>query len=145
MFFILMFFLFRCFVFGYPFQHNLNIALKLLAIICLCLNKFIITVEEFYNYIYLHQRKSTDSASKEQKIKFRFNMSWQDFGRTSSQLKDIKYPICIKENCFTSSLVGKEKLLDAGWVCKKIKVSEIMGIIAERMTTAGRCIINCVQ
>ena len=62
-------------------------------------------IEEVDHYIYLGQRISMDSASKEQEIKRRITLRWQAFGRASAIFKNKDIPIVLKRQVYDQCIL----------------------------------------
>ena len=62
-------------------------------------------IEVVDQYIYLGQRISMDSASKEQEIKRRITLCWQAFGRASSIFKIKDIPIILKRQVYDQCIL----------------------------------------
>ena len=63
------------------------------------------TIEEVDHYIYLGQRISMNSASKEQEIKRRITLGWQAFGRTSAVFKNKEIPLVLKRQVYDQCIL----------------------------------------
>ena len=62
-------------------------------------------IEEVDHYIYLGQRISMDTASKEQEIKRRITFGWQAFGRASAIFKNKAIPLILKRKVYDQCIL----------------------------------------
>ena len=62
-------------------------------------------IEEVDHYIYLGQRISMETASKEQDIKRRKTLGWQAFGRASEIFKNKEIPTCLKRQVYNQCII----------------------------------------
>ena len=62
-------------------------------------------IEEVDHYIYLGQRISMETASKEQEIKRRITLGWQAFRRASAIFKNKEIPTCLKSQVYNQCII----------------------------------------
>ena len=78
-------------------------------------------IEEVDHYIYLGQRISMETASKEQEIKRRITLGWQAFGRASAIFKNKEIPTCLKRQVYNECIIPTVTYGSETWNLTKIQ------------------------
>ena len=82
-------------------------------------------IEEVDHYIYLGQRISMETASKEQEIKRRITLGWQAFGRASAIFKNKEIPTCLKRQVYNQCIIPTVTYGSETWNLTKIQTMKL--------------------
>ena len=82
-------------------------------------------IEEVDHYIYLGQRISMETASKEQEIKCRITLGWQAFGRASAIFKNKEIPTCLKRQVYNQCIIPTVTYGSETWNLTKIQTMKL--------------------
>ena len=82
-------------------------------------------IEEVDHYIYLGQRISMETASKEQEIKRRITLGWQAFGRASAIFKNKEIPTCLKRQVYNECIIPTVTYGSETWNLTKIQTMKL--------------------
>ena len=82
-------------------------------------------IEEVDHYIYLGQRISMETASKEQEIKRRITLGWQAFGRASAIFKNKEIPTCLKRQVYNQCIIPTVTYGSETWNLTKIPTMKL--------------------
>ena len=82
-------------------------------------------IEEIDHYIYLGQRISMETASKEQEIKRRITLGWQAFGRASAIFKNKEIPTCLKRQVYNQCIIPTVTYGSETWNLTKIQTMKL--------------------
>ena len=82
-------------------------------------------IEEVNHYIYLGQRISMETASKEQEIKRRITLGWQAFGRASAIFKNKEIPTCLKRQVYNQCIIPTVTYGSETWNLTKIQTMKL--------------------
>ena len=82
-------------------------------------------IEEVDHYIYLGQRISMETSSKEQEIKRRITLGWQAFGRASAIFKNKEIPTCLKRQVYNQCIIPTVTYGSETWNLTKIQTMKL--------------------
>ena len=82
-------------------------------------------IEEVDHYIYLGQRISMQTASKEHEIKRRITLGWQAFGRASAIFKNKEIPTCLKRQVYNQCIIPTVTYGSETWNLTKIQTMKL--------------------
>ena len=82
-------------------------------------------IEEVDHYIYLGQRISMETASKEQEIKRRITLGWQAFGRASAIFKNKEIPTYLKRQVYNQCIIPTVTYGSETWNLTKIQTMKL--------------------
>ena len=82
-------------------------------------------IEEVDHYIYLGQRISMETASKEQEIKRRITLGWHAFGRASAIFKNKEIPTCLKRQVYNQCIIPTVTYGSETWNLTKIQTMKL--------------------
>ena len=82
-------------------------------------------IEEVNHYIYLGQRISMETASKEQEIKRRITLGWQAFGRASAIFINKEIPTCLKRQVYNQCIIPTVTYGSETWNLTKIQTMKL--------------------
>ena len=82
-------------------------------------------IEEVDHYIYLGQRISMETASKEQEIKLRITLGWQAFGGASAIFKNKEIPTCLKRQVYNQCIIPTVTYGSETWNLTKIQTMKL--------------------
>ena len=82
-------------------------------------------IEEVDHYIYLGQRISMQTASKEHEIKRRITLGWQAFGRASAIFKNKEIPTCLKRQVYNQCIIPTVTYGSETWNLTKVQTMKL--------------------